>query len=99
MRGEEGVFKVLGSPRWERDTALAWWPEPRLEGPKTQPKHVIFEKNSIWVSKKILSGRARMGTAAGTVLCVSHTFLSDFARCAAPRRLQTGPSIPLESIF
>ena len=96
MRGEEGVFKVLGSPRWERDTALAWWPEPRLDGPKTQPKHVIFEK-------KIYLGLPKIsiweGPAAGTVLSVSRAFLSVFARCAAPRRRQTGPRIPLESIF
>ena len=96
MRGEEGVFKVLGSPRWERDTALSWWPEPRLDGPKTQPKRVIFEKKILSDFKKNSIG---VGSAAGTVLCVSHMFLSVFARCAAPRRLQTGPSIPLESIF
>ena len=96
MRGEEGVFKVLGSPRWERDTALSWWPEPRQDGPKTQPKHVIFKKKFYLTSKKNSIG---VGSAAGTVLCISRMFLSVFARCAAPRRLQTGPSIPLESIF
>ena len=59
MRGEEGVFKVLGSPRWERDTALSWWLEPRLDGPNTQPKQVIFAKKIYLTSKKILSGWGR----------------------------------------
>ena len=96
MRGEEGVFKVLGSPRWERDTALSWWLEPRLDGPNTQPKQVIFAKKFYLTSKKNSIG---VGSAAGTVLCVSRTFLSVFARCASPRMIETGPSTPLESIF